>query len=407
MLLLSLLFWPRSNEAVVAAFSCSDKLKWSITTGRTKNETYGGAIDSRECEYHRAELIKNGKRVFSVTNPTDCRDFKSWEDLYNGIDEPFYDIHQSFPAGHPIVAGVAIPEAVVPPGESFPDVTYQTGLQISLKSGLSVPEFVTASQCLLDHRDELQDRFGSLKDTNSLTWLALVDETAPYGPGDLPGAGQIFSCQNGYTYRTSGENLFALAPGEASQRDDEFGMQVMNDRQVAVIGFDGKLYEPDRSNSAIYVSMPRKDHRLVIDQELPAPFPTCVNDRGTTLADYFNGLKKNVVYKPRPEQYVPTVRSQEQDETSVAGVAPTPEQNADCVARYESVVSSIAETARDQGEISTALFYSPSLSMCVGVIQTVQGNVTNIWAFDIETRTELNATKTTKAFQEWSLAAPE
>lgn len=403
--------WPRSDEAIVAAFSCADGLSWDITTGQTMSDTYGGQIDAKACEYHRAELFKGGEKVFSVANFTDCRDFKSNIDLLNGIDEPFYESHQAFPAGAPIVAAVTVPSAVVPQNEpaEFGNATYQLGFQISTKSGLTPQEFIAASKCILDHRNELHDTFGSLHDNSGpLEWLALVDETASYGSGDLPGGGQVYACQNGFIYRTSGESLFSLAAGEPAQKSDEYGFSVMNDRQVAVIGFDGRLYEPDRTNSALYLSLPYADHRLVAKTDLPVPLSSCQDDRGRSLQEYLDTLKNNVVYEPPTEDYVaqPVSANTSEDSTNMTGIAPTAEQNADCESRYASTISSAANDLVGQGEVSAALFYSPSLSICVGVIQTIQGNSTNYWTFDAATGANLNASKTATAFQDWSLSPP-
>lgn len=405
--------WPRSDDTAVATFACGGSLSWKIIVGHTMNETYGGQINARTCEYYRAELYKKETKVFSVTNPTDCRDFKSWIDLYNGIDEPFYNGHHAFPAGAPIVSAVAVPDAVVPPAESveFGYNTNQLGFQISTKSGLTPQEFVTASKCALDHRNELQDTFGALRDDSigSLSWLALVDETASYGPGDLPGVGQIYSCSNGYTYRTSSESLFALAPGESPEKADEFGLPLMNDKQIAVIGFDGKLYEPDRTNSGLYISLPYADHRIVNERTLPASLSACVNDRGTTLAEYLIAQRNNTVYEPLPENYTPRPMTIDKpSDTSVGGIAPTESENSDCETKYAANVATAAtEYAKTGGLVSKALFYSPSLSMCIGVVQIVQDNVTNIQTFDPETGEMLNITDTAVAFQDWSLSTSE
>lgn len=407
------LFLQNPDEATAATFQCGDNLSWSITKGESTSETYGGQINSRLCEYSHLELSKNGSKVFSVSNFTDCRDFKSWEDLYNGIDEPFYEGHQTFPAGHPIVAAVAIPDVVIPPAEpeEFGDTAYQLGFQISTKSGLTPQEFVTASKCILDHRNQLQDTFGDLHyNSGALSWLALVDETASFGHGDLAGGGQVYSCSNKVTYRASGESLFALNPGQPAEKMDEFGLSTMNDKQVAVIGFDGKLYEPNRVNSAVYISLPYADHRLVDESRLPAPLSSCVNDRGATLADYFALLKNNTIYEPSPENYTPqsTTSDDNSENLNSSGIAPTESQNADCKTWYATNVNSAAiEYGKSGGEVSQALFYSPSLSKCVGVVQIVQDNVTNYQTFDAATGVMLNVTDTAIAFQDWSLSSAE
>lgn len=405
--------WSRPEESKAAAFSCGENLSWNVTTGNSMSETYGGQIESRTCVYAQVELNKNGSKVFSVANFTDCRDFKSWEDLYNGIDEPIYAIHQTFPAGHPIVAAVAVPDVVMPPAEQeeFGDSAYKPGFQISTKSGLTPSEFITASKCILDHRFELQDVFGELHNSSGpLSWLALVDETASYAPGDLPGGGQVYSCSNGYTYRTSGESLFALASGEPAEKIDESGFPLLNDKQVAVIGFDGKLYEPNRTNINLYISLPSADHRLVDGRALPASPTECVNDRGTTFAEYLSALKNNTAYDPPPENYTPRPAATEKNVSDVnpGGIAATVSQNADCEARYAAVVTAAAtEYSKSGGSVSQALFYSPSLSKCIGVVEFVQGNVKNYETFDAATGETLNVTNNATAFQDWSLSPSE
>lgn len=405
-------FWSNSssNEAMAATFTCDAGLSWEINTGDSTTAEYESGVGGDACKYHTAQLYKAGRVVFSVANFTDCRDFKSWEDLFNGIDEPFYDSHQTFPAGAPIVSAVAISEAAIPQAEpeEFGGSTYQFGLQISAKSGLTPTEFVTASKCILDHRNELNDTFGTLHyNSGLLSWLALVDETATYGPGDLPGIGQMFSCSNGYTYRTSGESLFALASGVPAQKGDESGLSLMNDRQVAVIGFDGTLYEPDRTNSAVYISLPYTGHRVVDQKNLPAPLSSCVDDRGITLQAYLAKLKNNPVYEPSEESYIPrsTAIDQNTEATNAGGIAPTVSENKECEAKYSATVNAAAtEYAKSGGAVSQGLFYSPSLSICVGVVQTVQDNVTNYETFNAETGEMLNITDTTIAFQDWSLS---
>ena len=409
------IFWPQffTSEVTAATFACGEGLSWEIKTGDSKTAEYESGVGGEACKYHTAQLYKEGRIVFSVANFTDCRDFKSWEDLFNGIDEPFYDGHQTFPAGAPIVSAVALPEAVVPQAEpaEFGDSTYQLGFQISAKSGLTPEEFITASQCILDHRNELNDTFGTFHyNSELLSWLALVDDTATYGSGDLPGIGQMFSCSNGYTYRTSGESLFALASGEAAQKVDESGLPLMNDRQVAVIGFDGKLYEPDRTNPALYISLPYTDHRLVDERNLPAPLSACVDDRGVTLQSYLAKLKTNPIYEPSQENYTPRPVSADQSAgiVNTGGIAPTIAENKSCEVQYAASVNAAAGVyAQGGGAVSQGLFYSPSLSICVGVIQIVQGNVTNYETFNAATGDMLDVTDTATAFQDWSLGPSE
>lgn len=293
--------WPASDEAVVSTYTCGEGLSWGVTTGHSTRETYGGAISASTCEYHRAGLYRNDELVFSVANFTGCRDFKSDVDLFNGIDEPFYDGHQAFPAGAPIVSAMAVIDAVVPPPESadLGSIPYQLGFQISRASGLSIPEFLAASRCLLDNRDNFQQTFGQLHfNSGPLMWLALVDDSAPYARSDLPGTGQVFSCKNGYTYRTSGESLFVLAPGDAATKKDEYGFEMINDTQVAVIGINGRLYEPDRTNPGVVVALPYADYRGVDQQTLPAQFSDCTDSGGVSLQAFLESLNaNNVLYE--------------------------------------------------------------------------------------------------------------
>lgn len=398
--------WPRSDEAVVATFVCGDGLSWNITTGHTMSETYGGQIDARACEYHRAELFKSDKEVFSVANFTDCRDFKTELDLYNGTGQPHWG-YRAFPAGAPIIGAVAVPDVAVPISDSdFFEVPNQLGFPISDKSGISMFDFQTASKCLLDHRNELQDVFGSIvSNTQPLSWLALIDESATYGPGDLPGTAQIFKCKNGFTYRTADENLFSLAPGDSPLKKDldfpELGNLSMNDIQEAVIGFNGALYKPDRSKGNAYMSLPYSDHRLVDQKKLPASITECLDNRGVSLAAHLESLKtNNIVYKPALEQYVPKSKAVPEEEH---GIAPTNEQNIACISSYSEAVDAAAvEYAKGGGKVSKALFYSPSLAICVGVVEIVNGNITDIETFNAATGETLNATANAKAFQDWS-----
>lgn len=298
--------WPPSDETIVAAYACGEGLSWNVRSGHSTHETYGGAIAASYCEYHRTELVKDGRMVFSVANWTDCRDFDSHADLVNGVDEPFYAGHQAFPAGAPIVAAMTTIDAVIPPPQSeepFGDTRYQLGFQISTRSGLTAPEFLIASRCILDHRNELHEIFGELHfNSGPLMWLALVDDSAPYAPGDLPGAGQVFACENGYTYRTSGESLFALAPGKPPLSKDEFGLGYINDVQVAVIGTNGRLYEPNKDNPGLAIALPYTDYRAVDEKRLPAPLSMCVNSRNVSLHAYLESLNANtLLYKPPAE----------------------------------------------------------------------------------------------------------
>src|SRR5438045_1948375 len=84
----------------------------------------------------------------------------------------------------PIVAAVAVPDVSVPISNAdFLEIPSQLGFSISRKAGLSISEFQTASKCLLNHPHELQDTFGNIADiTQPLSWLALVDDSAAYGP---------------------------------------------------------------------------------------------------------------------------------------------------------------------------------------------------------------------------------
>lgn len=296
--------WPASDEAVVATYTCDDALSWDVTTGHSTHETFGGAISASTCEYHRAGLYRNDKLVFSVANFTDCRDFKSDVDLFNGIDEPFYEGHEVFPAGAPIISAMAVLDAVVPRAQSADPLegSYQLGFQISRNSGLTVPEFLSASRCILDNRDNFSEIFGQLHfNSGPLMWLALVDDSAPHAEGDLPGTGQVFACKNGYTYRTSAESLFALAPGEPPLKMSEFGSEMMNDTQVTVIGMNGRLYEPDRSNPGMVVTLPYADYRGVDLEKLPALFSECTDGRGLSLQAFLESLNTNGVLYQSPQ----------------------------------------------------------------------------------------------------------
>ena len=293
--------WPASDEAVVATYTCDDTLSWEITTGNSTRGTFDNFSPASACQYHRVGLYRNDTRIFSVANFTDCRNFESDTDLFNGIEGG-----KVFPAGAPIVASMGVIDAVVPTPEpaELGDGQSQPGFQISTKSGLSKPEFITASRCLLDHRNELQDIFGQLYlNSGPLMWLALVDESAPYAEGDLPGGGQVFACKNGYTYRTSSANLFALAPGEPPLKMSESGFEMINDTQVAVIGMNGRLYEPDRTHPGWVVTAPYTDYRTVDLKTLPALFSDCTDGRGVSLQAFLESLSTNgVLYQsPQPQ----------------------------------------------------------------------------------------------------------
>jgi hypothetical protein len=397
--------WPRSDEALTTTFSCDGNLSWNITSGQSAIDTYGGQRNGGVCEYHRALLNKDGKTLFSIANFTACRDFKPEIDILNGINEPLYADHEAFPAGFPVIAAVGVPDAVVPTPNSvaLANGSHSFGLEISNKSGLTVTDFNTAAKCLLNHRNEFQDVFGNMLWDAKLSWVALVDESAPYASGDLPGAGQVFMCKNGWTLRTSDEDIFALAPGSSPTKTDDTGMEMMNDQQIAVIGFDGTLYQPDRSNSAVAVSLPYADHKLVDPKSLPAPLSECTDSRGTSLAAFLTSLKSSdIVYQPPQENYVPKSSIANQSGASTKGIAPTLAQDADCKAKYAQSVTAAANAYVQDGKVSKGLFYSPSLSMCVGVVEVVNGNQQDFYTFNASTGQTLNADDNATAFQDWA-----
>jgi hypothetical protein len=351
-------------------------------------------------------LDKDGKTIFSIANFTACRDFNTETDLFNGINEPLYADQEAFPAGFPIIAAVGVPEAVVPISNSIAlaDGAHSFGLEISNKSDLTVSEFTAAAKCLLDHRNEFQDVFGNMLWDTKLAWLALIDESAPYASGDLPGAGQVFTCKNGYTYRTSDEDMFALAPGDSQIKTDDSGMEMMNDQQVAVIGFDGRLYQPDHSMNTSSISLPYADDRLVDENTFPSPLSECTDSRGVSLAGYLSSLRTNdIVYQPSPENYIPKSIAANQVATSTEGSAPTPAQNADCNAKYAQSVATAANAYAQDGNVPVGLFYSPSLSICVGVVEVVSGNQQNFYTFNAATNETLSANDTVAALQDWAL----
>lgn len=404
--------WPRSDETLAATYACNSELSWNITFGHSMSDTYGGQVDSHPCVYARATLLKNGQKVYSIANFTGCRDFNASSDLLNGIDDPLYSDHETFPAGAAIVAGVAVPVATKPPPE--PPSPYdvnpdQLGFEVSTKSELTPQEFVTASECLLDHRNALQLIFGNIDMTNGpLQWLALINESAPYNhDDDVPGMGQEFACRNGYSYRTSDEDLFALAPGRPDQVMDETGLPVENDKQIAIIGFDGTLYQPEPTSTQ-EVTLPYPDHRTVNENALPSPLSQCTNTKGLSLAAYLASLKTDdVVYEPPPEkiatssfaQYAPPVL-----QGSPQGIAPTPAQDTQCISQYgQSVDAAAQQSVEPDASTSDAVFFSPSLDICVGVIETAEGNNTNFDTFNAATGQTLNVGDNATAFADWSL----
>lgn len=406
--------WPRSDEALAATYECNDELSWNITFGHSMSDTYGGQVDSHPCVYARATLLKNGQKVYSIANFTDCRDFNASEDLLNGINDPLYSSFDAFPAGAAIVAGVAVPQVSVPdaqPSTPFGGNPSELGFEISAKSGLSPEEFVTASECLLNHRNALQLIFGNIDMTGGpLQWLALIDESAPYNQDDdLPGTGQEFMCQNGYSYRTSEEDMFVLAPGQpdlVSTTTDGLTDQIENDKQVAVIGFDGTLYQPEPT-STLYETLPYPGHRLVDESSLPSPLSQCTNTRGLSLAAYLTSLKTDdVLYQPPSEQIVTSSFAQyarPDQQVSQGGVAPTQKQNAQCISQYgQSIDTDAQQYVQPDASTSDTVFFSPSLNICVGVIETLQGNNTNLDTFNAANGQTLNASDNATALADWS-----
>ena len=96
------------------------------------------------------------------------------------------------------------------------------------------------------------------------------------------------------------------------------------------------------------------------------------------------------------------------------GTASNPDPDADCNAAYGQGVSDAAnELAKEGGSVSQAVFYSPSLKYCVGIISSIKGSVTNTGIFNAETREMLNAGDSATALSDYastfdtSVARPE
>ena len=90
------------------------------------------------------------------------------------------------------------------------------------------------------------------------------------------------------------------------------------------------------------------------------------------------------------------------------GTASNPDPDADCNAAYGQGVSDAAnELAKEGGSVSQAVFYSPSLKYCVGIISSIKGSVTNTGIFNAETREMLNAGDSATALSDYASPSDE
>lgn len=88
---------------------------------------------------------------------------------------------------------------------------------------------------------------------------------------------------------------------------------------------------------------------------------------------------------------------------SAAPSGATINTNAECESAYGQNVDAIAaEYAKKSGTFSKALFYSPTLKICVGVVEIAQDNIKDIETFNAATGKALDVNDNAVAFQDWS-----
>jgi hypothetical protein len=108
--------------------------------------------------------------------------------------------------------------------------------------------------------------------------------------------------------------------------------------------------------------------------------------------------------------------AQTQIQQASRGIAPTAQQNAQCESRYGQSVSAKAQqylqpdatTSVANYGVGEALFFSPSLNICVGVIEVqnfssvTKGNESNVYMFNAANGQTLSASDHTTASADWN-----